>query len=121
MARESIPYWVYFLAGAVMIILSLVVDSQTGQSKLRMFVYAGIVFLLVGIVKYFLSKAVPKRKAHPAQAQHSHQRVHPHAQQPAYRPHIKMHHAHQGTKVCHKCRAKLHPRFRYCPGCGAKV
>ena len=66
---------------------------------MALFFYVGLIFLVMGIAKIAIEYMTwPEKKAKKTiQAPHKHE------------------------LVCPSCHAKLHPRFRFCPGCGTRV
>ena len=68
----SIPYWVYFIVGGVVIIVSYIVNKQTEDSPMTIFIVVGVGFLLAGFAKWVYSSVMGKRKKFMEKVKHMH-------------------------------------------------
>ena len=126
----------YLIIGAAVILISLYSNARSGTNSMTLFIYVGIIFLIVGIIKLFLKFI--KRQNKPKQAhkpvQHHHAQVHhqqvQHAQHTQPRthhsshPHHPQHTQHQQVFpqyiVCPKCHARNHTHSNFCMRCGLR-
>jgi membrane protease subunit (stomatin/prohibitin family) len=105
---------VYIIIGFAVAIISYNVD----YTKLILFFWVGIIFIMVGLVKFlfrFLQRELKETKTQKKTYQHiknqenQSQKVH-------YNQHLN------STEIfCHNCGAKLNSKFNFCPGCGTKI
>lgn len=92
----AIPGWVYVILGIVMIAASQLINSKTETNSLTIFLYIGIIFIVIGVGKYVFRAVFKKGDKQPTQKhrkqpayvnteQRGHQHVvHPHHQQPQH-------------------------------------
>jgi hypothetical protein len=139
--QVSIPFWIYLLIGIVMIVVSWIVDMQVEENQMMLFIFVGIIFILIGAGKGLYHKMVvehgqrSKPKHHkPAHAHHPARQPHQHS--PVTRPvhhrpqqvhqagvsHVKHHttHKHAQPPASHKP-AHHHMPPVTCPKCHAKL
>jgi len=110
MAQQPIPFWAYLIIGTGVTVTSLIVDMQTESDKLKLFVYIGIIFFAVGIIKLLFNlifnrgsiNIAPKVKVEKKLIQQNQQKT-------------------SVTVACPRCKVKLHPKFKFCPNCGLKL
>ena len=143
MAKEEIPFWVFMIIGVVVTGFSLYVDWSTGTSNLTIFIYAGIVFFLIGTIKlllglifnkgFFQKKPAKNQRSNAHNNQQSHnQRINQHRNQQPHNSKLTTQNSStqnspaQTTKQlppvrCPRCKVKVHPKFKYCPNCGLKL
>lgn len=147
----AIKGWVYLIFGAVMIVSSQLVKYDDGTKPLRVFLYVGIVFVIIGIAKY-----VHKRKPEEEQNQnaanqtitqeqvHQQRRVHhstrsnqsfnqqtsPLFQQPPSNFSRGQHHLkqvreqpmqHASIIACPMCGTRHYDYAHYCMRCGTRI
>ncbi|KYK26293.1 hypothetical protein AYK26_05285 [Euryarchaeota archaeon SM23-78] len=138
-----IPGWVYALLGAVMIVTSQLIKRPDGSKPMMIFLWAGIVCVLIGIGKYLFKGRLkqkedkpkplmrkehfqatqPVQSAQPPQTQVTHPQ-HPH--HPRHRTHHVQHHTQhgmthmQGQHEVHRATSQQHPphlSIITCPAC----
>lgn len=139
MNTKKIPWSAYLIVGGAMALMSVFIDPV----KLLLFILAGLVFIIVGIIKLLLHlKNKDKHKTgHPHSSNHSNLYSHHHTHQTRNQSHSHPQHrstahlAHSQTKHkphmqpapsqftlrCSNCGIQLHPNFAHCPHCGLKV
>ncbi len=83
---------VYIIIGAFFAISSKIIDANNQENKLSFFIFAGIVMIVVGIVKLIINGIKGSDKKH----------HHTHAQ-------------------CHRCGTHLHSFQEFCHRCGFKM
>ncbi|MBW2990767.1 hypothetical protein KY348_03615 [Candidatus Woesearchaeota archaeon] len=107
-----IPGWVYVILGIIMILASQLIKDSEGAKPLLVFLYVGILFILIGIGKYVFKAVFRKDDKHPKQKkmnqpayvnteQRGHQHVvHPQTQQPQHQ--ASHHQAQQSAPQTHQ-------------------
>lgn len=116
---------VYIIIGFAVSIVSYNVD----YTKLILFFWVGIIFIMVGLVKFlfvFLKKELKKTKIestpHHKSNSHNQGNYQHHKSQGNHNQKVQYNqHLAQQEVFCHNCGAKLSPKFHFCPGCGAKI
>ena len=53
--QPSIPHWVYLLVGFIVVLFSYLVNNQSGDNKLTLFIYVGWFFLIIGLFKFLFN------------------------------------------------------------------
>ncbi|MFH2028604.1 MAG: zinc ribbon domain-containing protein [Nanoarchaeota archaeon] len=99
--------------GIVYVIIGVAValySYKVNPTKLILFMYAGIIFSIWGLIRIFIDRA-KKPKVH----KHHQQRSMPHPQAPIHQ---------QGSpvaKFCHRCGTTLHNFQNFCHNCGERL
>jgi len=66
MAKQSLPYWIFFLCGGFITGYSLFVSktaSNANPAVMKLFIYIGLVFLGIGLIKLMFELITKKRAA----------------------------------------------------------
>ena len=119
---------VYMIIGLIIILVSWKVDRK----ELFVFIYAGYIMIVVGVVKLiFVRKVNTREKAgstvHPARRHPQRQHTSTHHQSPqASQPHKSaptgnMPMSSRETKRCLRCSNALSPYDKFCNKCGARI
>jgi Tfp pilus assembly protein PilE len=58
----AIKGWVYLIMGAIMIASSQLVKYEDGTKPLRVFLYVGILFVIIGIGKYIIKRGAKEEQ-----------------------------------------------------------
>jgi len=128
----AIPGWVYVILGVIMLLASHFIKESDGSKPLIIFLWAGILFIIIGIGKYVF-KAVFKKEKHKPRpavhkepvrpAQHTAHRTTPLHQPPPTQPrtsaHPKLTQLH-GKHEVHRTQHPQHLTIISCPACGTK-
>ncbi len=105
----------YILAGVAISLYTRFIEARADTgSKLTLFFYVGLVFIGVGIFK-LVARYVFKRGGGSDEESHPHDSEH--------EEHKKRSRGYQQSpksKICPRCRSKMHPRVKYCSNCGFK-
>lgn len=147
----AIPGWVYVILGIFMLAASQLIKSNDGSKPLIIFLYVGILFIIIGLGKYIFNAVFRKKEEKPSgtvHKEHKHQVQHPlhhstqqHAQ--PSQPHQPMHHGishlqgqhevHRATQqptqqsqhlsiiACPACSTRHYDYARYCMSCGTRI
>jgi ABC-type nickel/cobalt efflux system permease component RcnA len=127
----AIPGWVYVIIGVVMIASSQLIKETDGTKPLRLFLYIGIVFIIIGLGKLFYHGAL-KRKQQDAELAMKAAHVMPSANPQAhhmpaaeqqYQAHKAMHQADfnpQQPHQVHKAHDPQHLSIITCPACSTR-
>ncbi len=142
-----IPGWVYVILGIVMILASQLIKDADGSKPMIIFLYVGIIFIVIGVGKYIYNsvfrkgkerKGTPhKNKLEPvvinttqSQQQTHHARQHPHHR--TARHHQQTHHQaqhpvdhmqekHEVHRATHQqTHQTQHPTIIACPVCSTR-
>ena len=143
-----IPGWVYVILGIFMLAASQLIKRNDGSKPLIIFLYVGILFIIIGLGKYIFNAVFRKKEEKPSgtvHKEHKHQAQHPlhHAtQQHAQpsQPHQPVHHGitksqdqhkiHRATQqpaqhlsitACPACGTRHYDYARYCMKCGTRI
>ena len=116
----KIPWWTYLIIGVAMSIISFFSD----RDSLRLFIYIGYLFGVVGVIKLVLKLFSEKQKKHTVHhqqhSQHGHQAAHP-AQHAYYHPHVQRPRRQVQQHVCPRCRSPIQTTDNFCSGCGQQL
>lgn len=99
----AIPGWVYLILGIIMILASQLIKDADGSKPMLIFLYVGIIFIIIGIGKYIFNavfrkedKSMQKHKLEQGYInteQRGNQHVvHPNQQQPRRQSHQQYNH-----------------------------
>jgi len=99
LVANNIPWYIFSILGGGIALISYFISA----SKLAIFVFAGIILFLWGLLKYMFS--LKEQKIHAPTASEK-----------------KQHHIETASHVvrCDDCGIKMHPLFNFCPKCGKK-
>ena len=141
-----IPGWVYVILGIVMILASQLIKNSDGSKPLLIFLFVGILFVIIGFGKYIF-RGVFKKKKEPTYKKHVHPamprihnppqhtahpqqppQTHPAAHQKATHPQSP-HEVHRATQhpqhlsiiACPACGVRHYNYARYCMKCGTRI
>jgi len=95
----KIPSWVFIGTGLFVSIVSLF-----RYAKFKIFFYAGLIFIVVGMVKLFSKSAKSE-----GELSSTHQKAH------------QAHKSNPQIKYCHQCGSPMRLHERFCMRCGARV
>lgn len=111
MAQQPIPFWAYLIIGTAVTATSLIVNKQTGSANLILFVYIGMIFFGVGIIKLLFNLIFNKGSLNIA----------PKVVKTKVGKVVNKTNKNVSVITCPRCKVKLHPKFKFCPNCGLKL
>ena len=144
----AIPGWVYLILGIIMILASQLIKEPDGSKPMLVFLYVGIIFIIIGIGKYIFKavfrkedkKSMQKHKLeqgyintehrghqhviHPQHQQHKQyqQSSHPVSNKQGYHEiHEAQHPQHMSIVTCPLCGTRHYSYASYCMRCGARI
>lgn len=129
-----IPGWVYVMLGIFMTAASQLIKREDGSKPLIIFLYVGILFIVIGFGKYIFKAKSRKKQEKPVSTKHpSHHAVHPHHQrahppQPRQAVHHRVSHSQTPSQSQHhvqrvsqqQSQQTQHPSIIACPACGTR-
>jgi ABC-type nickel/cobalt efflux system permease component RcnA len=130
----KISGWVYLIVGIVMIVFSVLVNNNTGKDSMNLFIFAGIIFVVIGFGKigwkFFMREKKPKKHK---QEKHSEKQVHHHKQTSHHssnqntHQHSSHHHSqnpvHSQREIisCPFCSTRHYKGANFCMNCGRRI
>ena len=113
MKGDSIPPLAWVIIGVIMAGYAWLTLHKTNNESMNLFIYIGILFVILGVIKYLLS--LRKKPSKKTSSHHEAHQVHHPAQT------HQQHHIHHKIIICPVCGAKNYSTSNYCHMCGAKL
>lgn len=124
--KKPLPGWLWMISGLVIIAYTKFIQARKPESKIGLFFWIGIAFIVYGILREFVPRMMSRR------AKKERQGPPPHVVHNYLRPQGTSHRTHQHTapqqhpshpyepmhKQCPRCHVLTHGQGRFCHNCG---